>query len=93
MKICQELVWCPVKDIMKVGRALVQRGRGIMDMGTLPVKVLKVEGETLLVKRITITRMMKMCIKLVGRMVKAMLKVRRIPVQESWSVHGIVFHF
>jgi hypothetical protein len=90
MKICQVLV----KDIMKVGRALVQRGRGIMDMGTLLGKVVKVEGETLLVKRITIIRIMKMCIKLVGRMVKAMLKVRKIPVRESWSVHGWRdFHF
>jgi hypothetical protein len=72
MKICQELVWRPVKDIMKVGRALVQRGRGIVDRGTLLVKV---EGETLVTKRITITRIMKMSMKLRGRMVKAMLKV------------------
>jgi hypothetical protein len=81
-KICQELVWWPMKDNMKARKASVQKGQGIMGMGTLLVKVVKVEGETLVVKRMAIIRIMKMRTKLVGRMVKAMLKLRRILVQE-----------
>jgi hypothetical protein len=71
-----------MKEGTKARKALVQRGQGIMDMGTLLVKVVKVEGETLVVKRMAIIKIMKMCTKLVGRMVKAMLKLRRILVQE-----------
>jgi hypothetical protein len=53
-----------------------------MGMGTLLMKVVKVEGETLVVKRMAIIRIMKMRTMLVGSMVKAMLKLRRILVQE-----------
>jgi hypothetical protein len=71
-----------MKDNTEARKTLVQKGQGIMGMGTLLMKVVKVEGETLVVKRMAIIRIMKMRTMLVGSMVKAMLKLRRILVQE-----------